>query len=354
VNLWSFGADMAALQALRAQEGREKARLEEESLLAEKEAVEALLAEVAASSKVKALTTIMGTQGQLLRVADERHKKGFLAIQEVEKAQVDLDNFDARLTEAKLGEVEAGAELLRLLGPSRVEAVWPWQTQLDFFKRRLDQKVALQLADVPAYRAARAQLDYESDRMLRSRRALLPAINASVELGYRFGSGMGTGEEFGLAGELSVAIPLFNRLEDLSEAKAQRHRESIARTELELAQDQARQEWEVARQSLDAAVISAEAREKTLAVARKIYQSSLTRFEAGRVTVNELTVEGTRLLDSELYSIQAWKSAHLALLRFCHATGTRISKCLSSKQGGSENGFQPVGFPKDASSPSGG
>jgi outer membrane protein TolC len=81
------------------------------------------------------------------------------------------------------------------------------------------------------------------------------------------------------------------------------------------------------REAFRTSVSAALARERTLAMSRKLFQDGLKRFRAGRAAANELSVDQARLLDSELFAVQGWSAAHLAYSRLCHALGVSVWQC---------------------------
>jgi outer membrane protein TolC len=98
---------------------------------------------------------------------------------------------------------------------------------------------------------------------------------------------------------------------------------------LERIRRRAKAELEANAKSLEIAVDSAKARDKTLEITKRLYDSSVQRFEKGLADANEIIVDQNRWLDSEIFAIAGWSGAHSALVRTCHSVGKRIKDCMA-------------------------
>jgi outer membrane protein TolC len=157
---------------------------------------------------------------------------------------------------------------------------------------------------------------------------MLPSFDTSITYGYyryAFDAGVPNGSAW--QGAFLITLPLFDRMVNLSNARSQAH--LIREAEFEKVQVERNADAEItaARQGLARAVKSAIEREATLSKSVNLYQDSLRRFQNGRADTNEMLLDQTRVLDTELLAISGWSDAHLAFARFCHSLGKRISDC---------------------------
>jgi outer membrane protein TolC len=333
LNLVRFGGDFAAVRAAERDIDTEEARLLAARLDVELGAVGALSVRIQRVFEVEVSKRLVSMQTEFLKISRERYDHGLLPLQEVEKISVDLDNARARLSDAETAAYASLAVLDPLLGDRPVRIEWPWK---DWFSNASAIDVLasrkLSLDAVPEYRAAKQKVEAEEERLRQSRAAILPTIDASLSYDYLEGSNSSTGAGYNQwIGGVTATIPLFDRLTNFSAARAQ----SATRQAAEIALDQAGREaqatWADARDEFRGTVTTALARDKTVAVSRKLFEDSLRRFRAGRAAANELNVDQQRLLDSEVFAVQGWSSAHIAYARLCRALGESVWTCLNGK-----------------------
>ena len=89
-------------------------------------------------------------------------------------------------------------------------------------------------------------------------------------------------------------------------------------------------DYQIASQTYVLSLESAHSLEKSLSVARVLYQKNLERFKRGLVTVNDLKIDQERVFNTELLSIRAWKEAHVQFSKLCFISGLKIEKGLTS------------------------
>lgn len=329
LNVFRFGADYALMRAAQNDEAQQKGLLGNTVLQAEELAVQTLIGAIQAKLELDVLRRQVKTREESLQIAQKRYERGFLAEQEVRKVLIDESNAQSRLAQGEISSINADASLRSLLGTDQIEIQWPWKKTLTNEKvdetiRRLEFK----LSDRPDWAAAQAKLDATEFRRGRDYLLMLPSFDTSITYGYyryAFDAGVPNGSAW--QGAFLITLPLFDRLVNLSNARSQAH--LIREAEFEKVQVERNADAEItaARQGLARAVKSAIEREATLSKSVNLYQDSLRRFQNGRADTNEMLLDQTRVLDTELLAISGWSDAHLAFARFCHSLGKRISEC---------------------------
>ena len=328
-NLFHWGADFAGLGAGNADIESQESQLLAVTLQAEDDAVSALIAEVQQQKQLDIDRDVATMQEKLEKIARERFSHGFLARQEVEKVSVDLDNANAAVADAVLLEINTRTQLESFLGPALVIPEWPWKEKLSGSGQKL-LALPWNVEARPDWRAARNHAIAEDKRYVRDERLLLPSLDASFSYGYYNGvssSVTDSGGAYGWNSAITVSLPFFDHLTTYSNARAQLYVRAAADVAVTQVERTAQAAWEAARDGFKIALDAAVARERTLGVSRRLYQDSLKRFQAGRITANDLVIDQRRLLDSELFSVQGWAAAHLAFPRLCHAFGKKITEC---------------------------
>jgi outer membrane protein TolC len=340
LNLFRWGADYKNWQAATADEESQSRLLEDAYLRAQDSAVSVLVAYIQRKKEVEVAGYIVKMREDSLAVAKQRYAGGYLPQQEMEKVSVDLDNASARLADAELAGILAASNLLNQLGHTNVALEWPWQSKFVQLSTtpvlpapRDDSALAELLSHRPDWRAAQSRVDAEDARLSRSWRLLGPSLDGQLSYGYYYGDLSGPANQPGpfggaqWAGTLSVTLPFFDRLSLYSGARAQAFVKSEAEIALEQTRRDARSDWTAARATFLTALSSAQVRDKTLAVSRRLYQDNQARFRNGRINADELVLEQTRLFDSELLAVRGWASVHVAYSQLCKAQGLKLSDC---------------------------
>ena len=173
-----------------------------------------------------------------------------------------------------------------------------------------------------------AQKDFQAqeEKLNQNWRLLFPSIDAQFSYGNFSGY---FGSLTGWSGTISMTIPLFDQLTSYSDAKAQIYLKMSSEVKLEKVQREARSQWESSRANFQIALETALVREKTLELSKKLYQDNLNRFQVGRMTANDLTLDRNRMNSAERFTVQAWAAVHLHFTELCHSLGYRVSTCIS-------------------------
>lgn len=323
LNLFRFGADVANWKVASAEIEAESAALQGTLLSTELAGARAVLERIQRQKEVKVLEDLVQLETTSQKIARERYERGLLPMQEVEKVSVDLANAQARLSEAELREQDSRAALTALLGHAQVETQWPWKEMLiERGASLLEKFKQTDLESLPVVRAARQRQEALDQFTSRAWRLALPSLDADASLGRVYPAG---GADYAAwSGTITLSIPLFDRLTQLSTAREQAAYTRAADARLESARREARAEALRAQESFATALAAATAREKTVGLSKKLHEDANRRFGMGRLSSNDLAIEQSRLLDAEQLSVLAWASAHIALVRLYHANGMMI------------------------------
>lgn len=273
------------------------------------------------------LHRILELQEKSLALSKTQYQRGFLPLQEVEKLSVDFENSKSRIMDAEVRQIQANATLSALLGHSDVQVGWPWKPGMEpeKIKPRV-QSLEFPSTGLPSLVAAQSRLIAEERRQSRSWRLILPSLDLGFTYGY-YSPENWADRSRAWTSSVSLTVPLFDRLANVSNYRAQ----TMARNVAEIAVEQTRREtssqWISAKGSFLTTLDSAWVREQTLARSRKLYQDNVQRFQAGKMSANDLRQDQSRLLESELFTIQGWGSLHRAYARLCHASGRLVENC---------------------------
>jgi outer membrane protein TolC len=324
LNIYKFGADLAAYQAATADEEAQENIVANEILKSERDGITALVQQIQSQQEAEIISKIVKSQEDSLQTAKQRYNRGLLPQQEVDKLSIDLENSKASLIEVNLRQFEANANLVALLGHSNVRVNWPWKEKLSEGSFKPE---AFDVSLRPDWKAAHAQVTGEEQRYNKNWGLIFPSLDASFSYGfYDYYTSPGRTGAAWSAG-LTLSIPLFDRLTNYSTARTQLYARVAAEQQLEQVQRTAKSEWESSRASFETALQSAVSREKVLSLSRRLYQDNLRRFQSGRINANEFILDQQRLFSSEKNVVLGWAAVHLAYTRLCHALGRRVASC---------------------------
>ena len=329
-NLFRFGADLAGLQAASYDKDVQSAGLESTVLKTESTGIEALIAAIQKNREVAVLEQLIEIESKSHDIAKQRYARGLLPLQDVQKVEIDLSNAQARLSAARIQEQAAEATLTSLLGHSDIANEWPWKDSMSKSKyEALINEKNPNLPGLPDWRSAESKVAAEDKRVSQAYRLMLPSVGTAFQ--YNWNAPLGGTMDRGWTAQLQLSVPLFDQLIQYSAAREQSYKRTTAEVAFEQTKREAQSTFTQSQASFKVALESAQDREKTLGISRKLYEDSLKRFQLGRSSTNDLFVDQTRLIDSELFSIQSWASAHIALVNLCHSLGQRIQTCVNSK-----------------------
>lgn len=332
LNLFRFGGDVASMRAASAEEAAQEATVGNTLLKAELDGAKALTTAIQAELEWEVQKKIVAMWDDYLKIARQRYQQGRLAHQEADKVEIDLENARAQMRDTEASLVTAKAQLTAYLGDQKVEMTWPWRKRLEALATQgVDEKRA-DLSRRPDWASAEKKTAAVGHRESQALGNALPSLDANFTYGYfdnRLGGVTSQGPEW--SGGVSLTIPLFDRLAKFGEYRSLAHQRSAAELAWEKVKRFARADWESAVGALKVSLQTAQAREGTVTLARKLYEDNLKRFRQGLAAANEVSVDQQRLFRAEILAISGWSAAHLNLVRFCHSRGDRVAVCLAAK-----------------------
>ncbi|MFT6070218.1 MAG: outer membrane protein TolC [Bacteriovoracaceae bacterium] len=327
VNIFKFGADYASYQAANRQLDSRRSSLSQSKLTAEATAIEVLITNILRSKEVQILEKILKAKESSLKTFKARFQRGLTPSTEVDKARVEVNNAKARYNNSLLQLDTARGLLIALLGHADVKMDWPWKQTLKK-KDHSKLKGQFKLKERPDYRQAQFDLAFREASAKSAVRAFFPKVDFSYSWSETDFYTSSINERTSL---LSISIPLFNGWRGVSDYETQKALSEQARYRLVRIERDASSEWKTKQINFDISIQTAKDREVNLALSRRVYRSTVKRFNKGRVTINELSQDQSRLLDSESLSAAGWAQAHLSLVELCHTRGKTMARCLKTQ-----------------------
>lgn len=330
MNIYRFGADAAKKDAALATAASASHALAASLLDTELKGAEALFDLISLAQEQQIAQGFVAVRRDSVATSKRLSERGARAIQETQKTEIDAANEEARLADVEARLAAARGQIVRLVGrPIVVASTWPWKTQLT----AAGQMPALvgdgrtpdfsQMPERQALAESTRSLEIGLDEIRARQR---PSLDATV--GYTVARQVEPDLQVKqLTGTLSLTVPLFDRFAARADYEEQSHRQQIAALGLAEKDRDLRAAWDEARTALITSLKSAQARDKTLAAARALYGRSLNGFRAGILSANDLTLDQSRLYETELNAVRGWADVHRYLARLCRGVGRRLADC---------------------------
>ena len=319
INVYRYGADTAALDGAKDDFRKENENLANEYLGAEQEAVEAIVLAIQRKRQKDSVAKIAQIKSEAYEVAKQRYKRGLLPILEVEKSGIDLENSRTRLKNSDVALSSANSALTVLLGHARIHDDWPWQKMLKNLAN--SDQLHFNLDGRPDYRSAQQAVFAESSRLSQYHRQMYPSLDFSFSFNdINFNQSDVRDYETGL----TLTFNFFNQLQDYNAYQLQKVTLGQAEVHLETVKRQAEAQVEMLRRQFQQQLDAVRSLDRTLEITRRITEDSMERFRMGRATVNDLSIDQSRLLETEILDTDSWAATHTAYASLCHACGLRL------------------------------
>jgi outer membrane protein TolC len=325
-NLFRGGSDIAGWFAADADVSAGEASLSKQFLSSELDAAQRIFSLILVRKQVEISKKLYSSERENHKIATLRFEKGLLPRQEVEKVFIDLVNSQARLKNAEILEAEAQEKLSAALGHSRIRIDWPWSEIFLDAKAKLSDR-EFHLNRVPAFIQAQGVYERERQRTKRDFRRMLPSLDFQAD--YNFRNTTTTRDEW--SGALTLSLPIFDQMTNYARYASQAGKSAAAEFDLEEARRKGEAEYRSARATFLITLDTALARQETLGIARRLYRDNEIRFKSGKINANDLSVDQERLFRSEQFALEGWNAAHVAFVRLCHSTGSRLQNCLKDE-----------------------
>ncbi len=254
-----------------------------------------------------------------VELADNKFKAGLIAEVDALQLEVDLANAQTDLFDKQRRLLGSRRDLLRTIGSAMSEPVVARLDSVPEVKFKIDPEIAVQQALANRPEVTSASYDIEREEIAVSRLSNTRSVNAAL---------VGT---FG-ATQNAVTVPLLTQnpyvnrglsfivTVPLFDWGAQSYRMDAANSSVELSritlrvkQQQVEQEVRSTIEQLEAAKKQVEVAKKSVAVAIKAYDLSRARFDAGKITSQDLSLAQGRLTRAKLSALNAEVAEQLSL-----------------------------------------
>lgn len=322
-NLFRFGADAAKRNSSQMQLQSDQASLLEYQIGFESEFSESLFNYIAQRKTLNIQKDQKRSQERLLDIAQQRFKRGFLARQEVDKLSIDLDFIEQEIANSQDRLDSLEPQIRKRLPQFPTDMTWPWRetaSQLKIKALEPDTHPSL-VARLRSFEAAQSEYSQYNRQFW-----------GSLDLSVQWSRSNQLTPDFSDQGAsiLTFTIPLFQRFEDWTARKVSFEKMIRSENSMRQVKEDLLARHEQALKTFETQKRNLEMRTKTLAISRALLKDNQARFQQGRASANELSIDQNRVFQAERAAIAAELQVHLAMKNLCSSLGKTLTDCLSS------------------------
>jgi outer membrane protein TolC len=320
VDVFAFGRDYYKVREGMEFTDFQKSNYTNQLLTSEKRILDLLFSYISNDRSLEINRRIREIKEQAFKMANVRYKRGRLALQEMQKLQIDLYNVEAELASQEIQRNNIVNQISEYTKIDVLTIAWPWKA--DIAEKILKTQV-LNAKEHPLWVNSKTSYDMASYQKKSSVANFLGDISFSYSKGYnQFDSDLLHDERVAL----TYTLPLFNSFSDLSTYRDRVAKEYSAKKQLKNTTRSVNVQYEEAKKALEKALQTYRLRNKTLQLSKDIYTNSLDQFKKGRITVNEFSIDQNRLLTTELLANSGERQLHRAIVNYCHSVGKAVVK----------------------------
>lgn len=320
-NIFKFGADWSSRNSARASYEAKVASLTLYQIQFESAFSEQLLTYISVKKLLQIKEDQLTSQKRLLEIANQRYQRGYLARQEVDKLSIDLDFIDSEVADLQNKLSQISAELNKRLSTLPVSLSWPWSENVDRFKA-----AAFVLEDHPSYIVSARTYDASDATYDQSRGQFWGSLDLNLQL-LRSNQ---INNEFTnqSATYLTFTVPLFNRMKDWSARRVAFERKNQSENLLRQTKENLQAQHQKSKEVFENHRLNFRKRTTTLKISRALLDDNRARFQQGRISANELSIDQNRVYQAEQVAVSALLNVHVALKDLCGASGKVLQDCL--------------------------
>ena len=320
-NVFKFGSDWSNRNSAKSNYESKVAALAAYQIQFESVFSEKLLTFISVKKLLQIKEEQLASQKKLLEIANQRYQRGYLARQEVDKLSIDLDFIDSEVADLQNRFSQINAEISKRLSNLPPSLNWPWSESVDRFKIE-----GFVLEDHPSYIAS-LRLSDASDSSYDQVRG---QFWGSLDLNLQWLRSNQINNEFTnqSATYLTLTVPLFNRMKDWSARRVAFEQKNQSENLFRQTKENLQAQYQKSKEIFDTHRSNFRKRTTNLKISRSLLDDNRARFQQGRISANELSIDQNRVYQAEQVAVNALFNVHVALKDFCGASGKILKDCL--------------------------
>lgn len=322
LDVFSFGSDWSFYKSsdmeLKAQENRVWTKLMEREF----ELGNLLLSYMRESKNLRILKSIVEIKEMALKISRERFQNGTLPEQDLNKVKLDVSNARGEYLIA-LQDLTTLKARIEAFGIENSPEVYPWEEA--FTDRKIQDLLSLNtpVEKVPQYQEVALQFEADDYRQRGFFRDMFGDIQLSFTRSYLE---IGNNEQWEWRAGLVYTIPLFDQFRQYTDYQNARVKKRTSEIQRQFRKKLLEKSQGSNKINLKIAIDNFSERKESLKISNKLYKHSVSQFNKGQLSVNELLVDQDRLLRTEQIANQSLYQLHLSVMNYCHAFGKSITK----------------------------
>lgn len=325
-SLFNFGSDYHNYKSNKHSFQSYKQSLSQTLIEQEKIIISTLLESISKHQKVLILEEVSKLKEKLLELSSAKFKRGILSSDDLIKVKIDLSNAKSSAISARQSYLTAKSRLAAYKTPIKLQDEnFPLTS---FFKKSGIGKVknlTIITKNNPELKKLR-QYDLSKEFELSSAKK---QHYGSFSLNYSrniYQDNSNSDSLYGHSTSIVYTLPLFENYslkKKIEQIKAQR---LAAKINYQYKKELIGANGLAIKEKLLLSYLNFKNRLTTLAVSRKLFNSSASQFKRGKLSVNDLLIEQDRLLTTKLLTNNAIYDLHISYIDFLHINGLAISE----------------------------
>lgn len=326
-NLFKGGSDFSSASSSFSLLESERKQLSQTEIESQANALNLLVNYILSSKKVSIVNELLSIQKNSLDISQKRYARGLIPKQEMEKAEVDVYNSEARLMNAQMELETYKKQVESYLSQEKVKIDWPYTKGL------LDGRTRPKIQESNSRKDLETLKSYVSS-MESVHNSRYGAFVPQVDLGYRLVNSSVESGFFADSGvedkilSINFTWTLFNGFRDRAALAQSRYYLEESRNRLIDLEREVSASRKTKGIVFNTALESLRKRLKTLELSRRIYRQSVRRFQEGKLSFNDLEIDQNRYLETELLAQEGEAQVHRTLADYCSEYGLSILSCL--------------------------
>ncbi|MCK6600131.1 MAG: TolC family protein [Bdellovibrionaceae bacterium] len=317
LNLFSFGKSYYLGQSSDAGFESQKLLFSTQSIAKENELLGMVFNDVYLRNKLSFYVEIENLKKKSLKVAEQRFERGNLPRQQVEKVQIDLNNFESQRTNVEK-EIFDSQVILKKNSLEFFERIWPFVSFKDSNFKLINTETSIEVKQ-KEFEFLKNKFSYDSTFA-----GYWPSLDLSGHY-YKI-------SDHEDSNQWDVSLALTWKLWDNYETKVSNLESYKNLVFSELKWQQIRNIYpEKTKSSLEQLILSQRKLKKSTESLKKLndlYLDSEKLFSQGRVTVNELFQDQQLLIETRINHENDLLEFHQNILSFCQSQALGVWNCL--------------------------
>lgn len=263
---------------------------------------------------------ILKLKEDVLKLTTERYKQGKLPRHELIKAEVDLNSQKIRLRESQINLNESISEIQTFYTEKLRSDTWPFSenNRPQSLHSNIYNKT---LIEEKEWISKSFEEDWKSSKSLHY-------PNLDFNLSYEKPFSTTEQNKGAWIGMLTLSIPIWNNLENSAYIGKSYVGYQAALNDYKFASQKWNQKTNFLKQQIHSSQSNLIEAKKNVTLAKELYNEVYRAFQIGRISMNDLFTEQSRLIEAQNSLSINQLSFHQAITEYCTLSGYKISECI--------------------------